>query len=189
MLSVKSRYRKTLRLRALTRKALDGRGTKDSWDGRINESQRKLLADEIERASDRRHAEGEKRREQLFAITREQWTDLLEHNCIANGPSADLLCRISRCTFPDIMLMFRRYGLGETFGQMGATIQRRSKPQRLGISQERVRQLTARAWQLIFKDECVESTVANISPPHKKALCRDKKQDCPRGACSMPLPC
>jgi hypothetical protein len=112
--------------------------------------------------------ERRKRQGQLSAITREQWTDLLEYNCIENGPLADLLSRISNCTFPDKMLLFRRYGLGETYAQVGATIQGKSKPQRLGISQERVRQLTAKAWRLIFRDESMESMIANIPYSRKK---------------------
>jgi hypothetical protein len=162
MLSVEIRYQKASCLRAHTWKDIGGRGAKDSRDCSINEPQRKRFATEMQRAYDRRHAEERKRYGQLSAITREQWTDLLEHNCIENGPFADLLCRISSCTFPDKMLLFRRYGLGETFAQVGATIQCKSKPQRLGISQERVRQLTAKACWRIFRDESMESRVDSI---------------------------
>ena len=189
MLCMKTQYRLAVHLRALARKDIGGRGAKNSRESRINESQWKLFAAEMRKEHDRQHKEGRKRREQLAAITREQWTDLLENNCIANGPSAELLCRISNCTFPDKMLIFRHYTLGETFAKIGATTPCQSKPRRLGISQERVRQLTAKAWRLIFKDESVESKVANIPRPRKKVFCRYKRRVCMRVACTMPSPC
>jgi hypothetical protein len=168
MLSMKTRRRKTSHPRPHTWKNIGGRGARDSRDRSINESQLKLFATEMQSEYDRKHSEERKRHGQLSAITREQWTDLLEHNCIENGPSADLLLRISNCNFPDQMLLFRRYGLGETFAQVGATIQCKSKPQRLGISQKRVRQLTAKVCWRIFRDEGMESMVANIFYPYKK---------------------